>query len=85
MEGITRINRKIGDHEIVEYTGWNFYQPMHNYYLEDIDIPEHWHNSLEITYVVTGLKVQVTKGKKKTAGPGCLLLTNSGVLHSLKV
>lgn len=76
---------QIRDHEIVGYSGWNFYQLRHTRYEEDRLIPEHRHNSLEISYVVSGYKEQTFEEKTVCAGTGTLLLTNSGVLHSLSV
>ena len=45
----------------------------------------HWHNSIEITYVVKGLKVQQMENKEVIAPAGTLLLVNSGVIHDVDV
>ena len=40
-------------HELIEYQQREFYAINHNFYYQDKIYDKHWHNSIEITYVVT--------------------------------
>ena len=51
-------------HEKVEYANNSFFTFSHNYYNQDYCFESHWHNSIEITYVVKGEKYKGWKMKK---------------------
>lgn len=72
-------------HEKVEYTNNNFFTISHNYYDQDYCFESHWHNSIEITYVVKGEKIQRMENDEIVAKEGTLLLVNSGVSHDIDV
>ena len=76
----------IRNHERVNYNQREFFLLNHSFYTEDGYIEKHWHNSVEISYVVKGEKVQTyTNGKKIIAKTGDVLLVNSGDLHDVYV
>lgn len=70
---------------MVRYEGWNFYSLRQTFYRDDCRLASHWHNSLELSYVVEGEKWQSMEGKTIYAPKGTLLLVNSCVPHSLYV
>ena len=72
-------------HEKVEYANNSFFTFSHNYYNQDYCFESHWHNSIEITYVVKGEKIQRMENEKIVAKTGTLLLVNSGVSHDIDV
>lgn len=75
-------------HELIDYQHREFFAINHNYYEQDKVYETHWHNSIEITYVVNGEKIQTVKGYKDdtvVATPGILLLVNSGISHKIEV
>ena len=45
----------------------------------------HWHNSIEITYVVKGLKVQQMENKEVIAPAVNFVISDSGVIHDVDV
>lgn len=75
----------IRKHEKVNYQQWTFFTISHTHYNNDRYIDSHWHNSIEITYVVKGLKIQHMENKEIIAPKGTLLLVNSGVIHDVDV
>lgn len=75
----------IRKHERVNYSKNNFYTLLHTFHQKDKYIDYHWHNSIEITYVVKGSKIQHMEDKKIIAPVGTLLLVNSGVIHDIVV
>ena len=72
-------------HERINYSKNTFYTLLHTHHDKDNYIDYHWHNSIEITYVVKGLKVQCMEDEKIIAPTGTLLLVNSGVIHDIDV
>lgn len=72
-------------HEKVNYQQRTFFTIFHTYYDNDYYIDSHWHNSIEITYVVKGLKIQHMENNEVIAPKGTLLLVNSGVIHDVDV
>ena len=72
-------------HERINYSKNTFYTLLHTHHDKDNYIDYHWHNSIEITYVVKGLKVQCMEDEKSIAPTGTLLLVNSGVIHDIDV
>lgn len=72
-------------HEKVEYANNSFFTFSHNYYNQDYCFESHWHNSIEITYVVKGEKIQRMENEEIVAKTGTLLLVNSGVSHEIDV
>lgn len=72
-------------HERVNYSKNNFHTLLHTFHQKDKYIDYHWHNSIEITYVVKGSKIQHMEDKKIIAPIGTLLLVNSGVIHDIVV
>lgn len=44
-------------HEKIDYQRSTFFTLTHTHYDKDYYMENHWHNSIEITYVVKGLKV----------------------------
>lgn len=72
-------------HERINYSKNTFYTLLHTHHDKDHYIDYHWHNSIEITYVVKGLKVQCMEDEKIIAPTGTLLLVNSGVIHDIDV
>ena len=72
-------------HEKVEYANNSFFTFSHNYYNQDYCFESHWHNSIEITYVVKGEKIQRMENEEIVAKTGTLLLVNSGVSHDIDV
>lgn len=72
-------------HELVDYQQRTFFTIAHTHYPHDYYIDNHWHNSIEITYVVKGLKIQHMENKEVIAPKGTLLLVNSGVIHDVDV
>ena len=75
-------------HELIDYQQREFFAISHNFYNKDKVYETHWHNSVEMTYVVNGEKIQTTKGYKDeiiVAKQGTLLLVNSGVSHKIEV
>ena len=72
-------------HEKVKYNQSSFFTLAHNFYDHDCYMETHWHNSIEITYVVNGTKIQNMEGKHIVADKGTLLLVNSGVSHDVDV
>lgn len=75
----------IRKHEKINYQQWTFFTVSHSHYSNDYYIENHWHNSIEITYVVKGLKIQHMENKEIIAPKGTLLLVNSGVVHDVDV
>lgn len=75
----------IRKHEKVNYQYSNFFTLSHTFHDKDNYIENHWHNSIEITYVVKGLKIQQMENKKIIAPAGTLILVNSGVMHDIDV
>lgn len=75
----------IRSHEKVEYQPSDFFVLYHSHYNKDYYMEKHWHNSLEITYVVKGLKTQYMESHQVVAPQGTLLLVNSGVSHDVDV
>lgn len=75
----------IRKHEKVKYSPMHFYTLSHTKYNRDRYMAKHWHNSIEITYVVKGLKYQDMENKKIEAKEGTLLLVNSGISHDVDV
>lgn len=71
-------------HEKIKYQAATFYNLSNNYYDHDFKVDKHWHNSIEITYVVQGEKLQKMENKEILAREGTLLLVNSGVSHSVE-
>ena len=51
-------------HERINYSKNTFYTLLHTHHDKDNYIDYHWHNSIEITYVVKGLKVQCMEDEK---------------------
>lgn len=49
-------------HELIDYQHREFFAINHNSYEEDKIYKNHWHNSIEITYVVKGEKTQIIGG-----------------------
>ena len=72
-------------HEKIDYQRSTFFTLAHTHYDKDYYMENHWHNSIEITYVVKGLKVQQMENKEVIAPAGTLLLVNSGVIHDVDV
>lgn len=75
-------------HELVGYQQREFFSINHNFYEKDKIYETHWHNSIEITYVVKGEKIQIYKGSHDEmiqATEGTLLLVNSGMSHEIQV
>lgn len=76
-------------HELIEYQQREFYTVNHNFYHQDKVYDKHWHNSIEITYVVKGRKIQTSwengQENKVIADEGKLLLVNSGISHKIEV
>ncbi|MGN1181533.1 MAG: helix-turn-helix domain-containing protein [Faecalibacillus sp.] len=76
-------------HELVDYQQREFFAVSHNFYDHDKIYKMHWHNSIEITYVARGEKIQIFKtkqGEKRiVADKGTLLLVNSGISHEIIV
>ena len=76
-------------HELIEYQQREFYTVNHNFYHQDKVYDKHWHNSIEITYVVKGKKIQTSwengQENKVIADEGKLLLVNSGISHKIEV
>lgn len=76
-------------HELIEYQQREFYTINHNFYYQDKVYEKHWHNSIEITYVVKGKKIQTSweNGYENivVADEGKLLLVNSGISHKIEV
>lgn len=75
----------IKKHERVNYRRGEFFFASHSFYTKDRYIDKHWHNSIEITYVVKGEKIQNYTNGKVTAKTGDLLLVNSGDVHDVYV
>ena len=75
----------INSHELVVYQSNDHYSLRHNIYDEDYYMEQHWHKSIEITYVVKGSKSSTINGKTIPAPEGTLLLVNSGVSHDIQV
>lgn len=75
----------VKNHELVSYQGSDHYVLRHNFYDVDVYIEDHWHNSVEITYVVNGSKSQTIKKKRVPAPKGTLLIVNSGDSHDVQV
>lgn len=75
----------IHKHEQIDYLKNNFFTLIHTFHKNDKYIDYHWHNSIEITYVVKGLKIQHTENKTIIAPSNTLLLVNSGVIHDINV
>lgn len=44
---------------------------------------EHWHEELEIAYVLAGHSIHYIDGQRIQANPGRLIVTNSGSVHSI--
>lgn len=44
---------------------------------------EHWHEELEIAYVLVGHSIHYIDGQRIQADPGRLVVTNSGSIHSI--
>ena len=72
-------------HEKIDYQRSTFFTLAHTHYDKDYYMENHWHNSIEITCVVKGLKVQQMENKEVIAPAGTLLLVNSGVIHDVDV
>ena len=76
-------------HELIEYQQREFYAISHNFYYQDKIYDKHWHNSIEITYVVKGRKIQTSwengQENKVIADEGTLVLVNSGISHKIEV
>ena len=72
-------------HEKIDYQRSTFFTLAHTHYDKDYYMENHWHNSIEITYVVKGLNVQQMENKEVIAPAGTLLLVNSGVIHDVDV
>lgn len=76
-------------HELIEYQQREFYAINHSFYYQDKIYDKHWHNSIEITYVVKGRKIQTSwengQENKVIADEGTLLLVNSGISHKIEV
>lgn len=75
-------------HELVGYQQREFFSINHNFYEKDKIYETHWHNSIEITYVVKEEKIQIYKGSHDEmiqATEGTLLLVNSGMSHEIQV
>lgn len=72
-------------HEKIDYQRSTFFTLAHTHYDKDYYMENHWHNSIEITYVVKCLKVQQMENKEIIAPVGTLLLVNSGVIHDVDV
>ena len=73
----------IGTHEKIDYSRSLFYFVKHTQQEKDNYTKKHWHNSIEITYVLKGSKVQTLDDCKITANKGDLTLVNSGIVHDV--
>lgn len=49
-------------HELIDYQQREFFAVSHNFYDHDKIYKKHWHNSIEVTYVVKGEKTQISGG-----------------------
>lgn len=72
-------------HEKVKYNPRSFFLLHHTHYNKDTYMEPHWHNSLEVTYVVKGEKSQFMNNQKVIAKTDDLLLVNSGIKHDIDV
>lgn len=76
-------------HELIDYQKREFFSVNHNFYKKNKIYKKHWHNSIELTFVVKGEKIQTSfygvKEMRITAKSGMLLLVNSGINHEIIV
>ncbi|WP_338214181.1 AraC family transcriptional regulator [Companilactobacillus muriivasis] len=57
---------------------------IHTEYLESQNVLRHWHQALEVDYIVRGNAEFVISGKKITASSGDVLVINPNEIHSVQ-